>query len=220
MALINVEWTKTQEPIWINKIADELGFNLRTLKVEGIAEDKWDWIDKKIRTRILLDLDRCWEEDGRRKNALAEVKQGVYVITLAGNLSIDYEGGPSKVLYIGRGQLRSRLNSHFKEWIRYLSDSLQDIALEIWMTEIKVPGSKNAFKEVESDLIRSFWDDYKEFPLQNRQHGDLNEKNHDYEKKTDKEKWNTPLHKPTNIQHGWSVKPLSQNPWHRELAEE
>ena len=206
MAVIDYCWTKSEEPIRISEFATNLGFNLRTLEAEGVQEDKWDWINAKIRNSILAYLSDCWVE--KRKSHLSSVTQGVYVITLSDNLSIDYGGNPSKVLYIGRGQIRTRLADHFKQWISYFTDSLQDISLDVWMTEIRVNGSKDAFKEVETDLLNHFYERFDCYPIQNTKAGDYHEKEHDY-----CGEWNKPLRNPTNINYGWSIKPLANNPW-------
>jgi len=187
-----------------------MGVNLRTLAYDNVKENIWEWIDSKVRNNILKDLDEVWEESF--SSQLASVKQGIYVITIGDNLSIDYDSLPSKVLYIGRGQLRSRINSHLKYWLKHLSDSLQDISIKIWMTEIKVKGNKNAYKEVETDLLSYFYDKFDMFPLQNSKSGDYHEKYHEYSKN-----WNLPLRNPPNINQGWSIKPLEGNPWYLEI---
>ena len=213
MADIEYHWTKT-DPIRIDHIASNLGFNLRNLDLSGISENQRVWIDNKIRNKILSYLDECWEYDEDRFTKLSEVNQGIYVITLADNLSIDYDGKPSPVIYIGRGQIRTRLYHHFTNWIKYFSDSLQGISFYLWMTEIKVKGSKKAFCEVESDLLDYFYNKYQTWPMQNNQAGNCHEKYHEY-----CDEWNLPLRNPTNIQEGWCIRPLTNNWWSKEVAE-
>jgi hypothetical protein len=208
MATIEYNWIKTKNPIRISEYANSLGFNLRTIDYDGIADELWRMIDEKIRNRIISDLDKLWEEHTEGNQALSDVIQGVYVITLSDNLSINYKECPSKVIYVGRGKIRSRITSHLKYWIRYLSDSLQDIALDIWMAEIRVNGNRNAFKEVETDLLNFFYEKYRCYPLQNKKAGDYHEKNHEY-----CSDWNLPLRNRSNIQYGWSIMPLKNNPW-------
>lgn len=208
MARIEIQWIKTESPIRISEYANSLGFNLRTIDDSGLSRDIRETIDGKIRNQIMYYLDEVWEERSGGTKPLSEVTQGIYSITLSDNLSIDYNGSPSKVLYIGRGRVRSRIYNHLKLWVRYLSDSLQDISLDIWMTEIKVKGNKSAFKEVESDLLNAFYERFKCYPLQNKKSGDYHGKWHEYA-----DGWNNPLKNPTNIQNGWSIRPLKNNPW-------
>ncbi|THB66119.1 MAG: hypothetical protein D6B27_07175 [Gammaproteobacteria bacterium] len=214
MSKIHIEWVKTEEPIRISEYANDIGFNLRTINYYGISSEIWNKIDAKIRNSIMGTLDEYWDEAYGVTKPLSKVKQGIYVITLGDNLSIDYKGNPSKVIYIGRGQIRNRISNHFKHWVRYLSDSLQDISLDIWMTEIKVKGSANAFKEVETDLLYEFKKIHDSFPLQNSKNGDYHKKTHEYNND-----WKKPLKNPSNIQNGWSIKPLRQNPWCYEFEE-
>lgn len=214
MATLNYEWVRCEEPIRISQFASDLGFNLRTLDYNGISSELWNSIDGKIRNSIMDYIDECWAESGQNTQPLSQVRQGIYAITLGDNLSIDYNGNPSKVLYIGRGHIRSRIYNHLKLWVRYLSDSLQDISLEVWMAEVKVRGVLDAYKEVESDLLSNYYDSYGVYPLQNNKSGDRHDKSHEYDCD-----WRAPLKKPTNIQHGWSIRPLSQNPWCVEFEE-
>lgn len=208
MAYIEFQWVKTEFPVRISEYANELGFNLRTIDDSGLSIDVRETIDGKIRNQIMYYLDEVWSKQSGGRKPLSEITQGVYVITLSDNLSIDYNGVPSKVLYIGRGRIRSRIYNHMKLWVRYLSDSLRDISLDFWMAEIRVNGSKNAFKEVESDLLNNFYERFKCYLLQNRKSGDYHEKTHDYH-----DHWSAPLRNPSNIQHGWAIKPLKSNPW-------
>ena len=215
MASIEYYWTKTEDPIRISEYATNIGFNLRSLDYENIPDDKREWINKKIRYDILAEISDCWEdEDQERNGKLSSVKQGIYVISLADNMSIDYNGNPSKVIYIGRGCIRSRLATHFKYWIKTFNDSLQDISFDIWMTEIRHPGSKNAFKEVEADLLDYFCNKYDCYPIQNSISGDIHNKNHDYDND-----WNRPLRNPPDINNGWAIRPLKNNDWAIEFEE-
>lgn len=215
MANIEYQWIKTEYPIRISEYANDLGFNLRTLDRTGISSEMWHWIDGKIRNQIMNYLSECWEENTEKE--FSKVSQGIYVITLSDNLSIDYNGEPSQVIYIGRGQIESRLKAHLKNWIRDLSDSLQDIAFDVWMAEVRVKGNANAFKEVESDLLYDFNERFGCLPLQNTIHGNYNYKNHDYF-----DDWNKPLKNPSRhpIKNGWSIKPLGDNPWAMRFDDE
>jgi hypothetical protein len=213
MANVEYIWTKTETPIRISEYANYLGFNLGIISNSGKSKDIREQINQKIRNSILSDLDDIYLEE--RDKLLSDIYQGVYVITLSDNLSIDYNGKPSKVLYIGRGKIRERIKMHISTWIYNFYDSLQDISFDIWMTEIKVNGSKDAYKEVESDLLGHFKNKFGSYPLQNSISGKYHEKIHDYH-----DDWNLPLRNPKDIQNGWSIKPLNKNPWAIKFDEE
>lgn len=213
MASIEIYWSKTEQPIRINDYARRLGFDLRTIEQSSIPDEHWNWIDNKIRNAILYTISDCWAEH-EWPSSLSEVTQGIYIITLADNLSIDYNGLPSPVMYIGRGQILKRISSHLKEWVRYFSESLQGISFDIWMTEIKVRGLVEAFKDVETDLLSYFYEKFSRYPIQCSQGGRSHEREHEYNKE-----WNKPLWNPTNINNGWSIKPLGNNWWAMEFED-
>ena len=83
------------------------------------------------------------------------------------------------------------------------------------MTEIKVNGNKNAFREVETDLLNHFYSKFNCYPLQNKICGSIHEKIHNYGKN-----WNLPLKNSPTIQNGWSIKPLKNNPWAKKFKDE
>ena len=179
MADIELEWTKT-EPISIREYGNYCGFDLSLINILQLPTDRRKWIEKEIVTSILEELDEAWEED-EWETPLYDVKKGVYVITLSGNICIEYTQKPSQVIYIGRGQIRNRIRKHLINWVTHFSESLQDIKFHFWMTEIKVPGSSNAFIEVEADLIKVFEKRYGEYPILNYKSGNSNDKNHNYD---------------------------------------
>jgi hypothetical protein len=211
MAHIEIEWTRTSTPIRINEYAQELGFNLTIIEQDSIPTQHWEWIDNKIRNSILYEISDCWEKD-EWSTSLYEVNQGIYVINLADNLYLDYDGNPSPVMYIGRGQIMKRISSHLKNWIRNFSESLQGISFNIWMTEIKVRGLVDAFLDVETDLLDYFYDKFNSFPIQNTINGRNHYSEHEYNRE-----WNKPLWNPSNIKNGWSIQPLDNNPWNIEF---
>lgn len=112
-------------------------------------------------------------------------------------------------------KIRDRIKAHLAIWIKDFSDSLQDIAFDVWMAEVRVNGSKDAFKEVESDLIHDFLNRFGCLPLQNAIAGKYHEKEHIYHND-----WNLPLRNSRKISNGWSIKPLENNPWAMKFDDE
>lgn len=82
------------------------------------------------------------------------------------------------------------------------------------MTEIKVPGSSNAFIDVEADLIKVFEKRYGEYPILNYRSGNSNDKNHNYIGKLAK-----PFHNDPSIKRGWRIAPMEDNEWFTEISE-
>ncbi len=159
------------------------------------------------------ELDATWEED-QWDTSLSKVDKGVYVIKLSGNICIQYPNKESQIIYIGRGKVRNRIKTHLTNRVTHFSESLHDIKFQIWMTEIKVPGSPNAFKDVEADLIEVFEEEYGDLPIQNSKGGNYHNKDHNYNAE-----WKMPLRADPYINNGWCIKPMSDNEWFVEIEE-
>ena len=210
--ITEIHWTKSV-PVSIRDYGNSCGFNLITIDIMQLPKDKAQWIEKKIVSSILADLDETWEKDERLLR-LHDVEKGVYVITIAGTICIDYKNGPSQVVYIGRGKTRSRIYSHLKNWVSTFSESLQDISFCFWMTEIKIPGSPDAFMDVESELIRRFDDRFGEYPILNYKAGKGYKVEHTFDRTLTK-----PLSNLPSIKAGWKIKPMPENEWFNEIEE-
>ncbi len=212
MALIDVDWTKT-EPISIREHGIYCGFNLSTIDLLSLSKERRKWIEKEIVSSIIKEIDEVWEKD-QWDTPLYEVGKGVYVITLSGNICIQYPNKESQVVYIGRGKIRNRIRRHLTNWVTHFSESLHDIKFQIWMTEIKVPGSPNAVKDVEYDLIKKFEEEYGDLPIQNSKVGNYHKKDHEYNSE-----WKTPLRVDSSIKSGWSISPMPKNEWFSAIEE-
>ena len=209
-----IYWTKTN-PISIRDYASYCGFNLNTIDLFKIPEDQRKWIERKVVGNILEDLDECWAED-EWEEPFNSIEKGVYVISLAGNICVDYKNKPSQVIYIGRGQVRHRIYNHLKNWVANFSESLQDINFRFWATKIKKAGSPDAFKIVESKLIKIFYDRYGELPILNKKFGDcFDNSNHSFSKDLTK-----PFRNERAINKGWKIRPMESNEWFKEIEED
>jgi len=210
MAKIDIKWVRTEYPIKLGEFAKEFGVDITTLAEHNVNPfEVFSWLETKVRGRILEEV-ACQWDDNKPGNfsEFGKVKKGVYVITLASNIAIDYGGKNSQVLYIGRGALKERFSAHLKKWIPAITNSIYDFGLVFWMTEIKKQGNADLFKEVESDLIESFRDEFRTLPLQNSINGKGHNKYHTYENG-----WKTPFKRSHRLKNGWAIKPLANNPW-------
>jgi len=212
MAFIEIHWTKT-EPINIGEYASCFIFNSSTIDLLSLSGDRRDWIEKEIVSCLLEKLDATWEKH-QWDTALSKFHKGVYVVTLADNICIKYERGYSHVVYIGKGQIRDKIKNHIKHWFTQFTQSLHDINFQIWLTEIKVPGAPNAFKDVEADLLEIFEKEYGGLPIQNSKGGNYHKKDHNYNAE-----WKQPLKVDPSIKKGWCIAPMPDNEWFAEIEE-
>ena len=206
-------WTIT-EPISIRDYASYCGFNLNTINLLEVPDQHRRWIERKIVSNILSYLDKCWEDNN--ETSLRDVEKGVYVISLAGNICIEYKKNVSQVIYIGRGKVRQRIYNHLKNWVTNFSESLNDIKFKFWITEIKKSGLSDAFKIVESKLIDKFVEKNGELPILNKKYGDgYKEDQHIFCKEL-----TMPLTNERGIKRGWKISPMENNEWFKEIEDE
>jgi hypothetical protein len=99
-----------------------------------------------------LRIDFEEQSDGRE---LSEIKEGVYVICLSYPYTVEYNLSCSDVVYIGRGNLNSRLKSHYEKSLFKLMMSLAGASFTFYLTEPK--GHHDAyFKHIEFMLLDNF----------------------------------------------------------------
>lgn len=213
---IEITWVKTNEPIKLGDYAKDFGVDISILSYWAKPFSTFPWLEGKVRNSILKDIEYFWEEEKTDSmSSFSNIKKGVYVITLADNIGIQYGEEISQVLYIGRGAIKQRLNDHLKIWIPAITSSIYDFSLCFWMAELKRKNNANFFTEVESDLLCEFREKYKTIPLQNKIMGTNHKKYHNYKKG-----WKRPLWNMSKIlKNGWAIRPLGDNPWAIKLDE-
>ncbi len=205
MADINISWVKS-EIISIRDYANSAGFNLNAIDLRKLPPDRRDWIEKVVVDSIIYDLDECYA--GEKYSSLSEVKQGLYIISFADDLCIQYPDDYSQVIYLGRGAIRTRIKKHLKTWILNFSESLQDIRFQFWMSEVRTKGGRRAFVEAESDFLEYFYEKNGSYPILNKISGSSHEKSHTYSKGS-----YTPFRKPKELSSGWALSPMPDNDW-------
>jgi len=214
--MIEITWIKTPEPIKLGDYAKDFGIDINTLSYYSEPFSTFPWLEGKVRKSILKDIEYYWDDNKLESmSCFTKLKKGMYVITLADNIGIEYGEKVSQVLYIGRGAIKQRLNDHLKIWIPAITSSIYDFSLYFWMTELKRKNNSNFFKEVESDLLWEFREEYKTTPLQNKIMGANHNKYHDYKKGWKRPLWNMSK----KLKNGWAIRPLGENPWAIKLDE-
>jgi len=219
MAFIEIKWTKT-EPIGVGGYDGDFGFKLPIADYKNLSADRMEWIEEEVVWCVLEkleELDAIWAKD-QWDTALSKVTKGVYVITLSdSNLCIQYPNKGSQVVYLGRGEIRNQIKKHFENWVTNFSESLHDrqsLKFQFWMTEIIVPDSPNAYKDVAADLLEIFEKEHGELPMQNSKGGNHHKKDHHYNPE-----WKSPLQINPSINKGWCITPMMDNEWFRKIEE-
>jgi len=138
---------------------------------------------------------------------LNTIKKGVYVIQIAGNMSIQYSLGHSPVIYIGQGNIETRLKNHFNDKLFDFMQSLSGTNFDFYLSQPKKShySADDFHKQVEHSMIADFQEnfgginDHHCFPLLNKVSGS----NRKIE--VDDEWWRKPL-KRTGSKTNWILK--------------
>lgn len=116
----------------------------------------------------------CWEE---HKFELADVKTGIYVISLSNPLSILYRKRRSQVIYIGRGNIYGRIKSHFERKLFDFMLGLSGADFDFHFSKPALAGTGDYFKHVEHMMLEYFSETYegmdtkRRFPILNKYAG-------------------------------------------------
>jgi hypothetical protein len=129
--------------------------NLTWWKALEIPLSESDWRNVKL----YCALDTNWESD----------KEYVYVIRLSPPFAIHYERADTPIIYIGRAHnassVKQRWNSHIANWIKPLGRWLPGGRYDMWVLE------DHRYKEIESDFLTLFKQEFGRLPLANFQGG-------------------------------------------------
>lgn len=107
--------------------------------------------------------------------------RGVYVIRMLRPYQIAYPKRASPVLYIGEGNTRIRLTSHFKGWLTTFGNDFPSASVEVMYIEPRRRNNPKAHCDVEADLLCHFDQFYGTIPLFNSQM-EYHNRDHSYPK--------------------------------------
>ncbi|QXQ06923.1 hypothetical protein KX816_02325 [Sphingosinicellaceae bacterium] len=215
MASIEIGWAETG-PISIFDVARQLGFDLNRYTLQppevklSIRKLTVDFIIQQMREtwRASYDNDYLASQDFNR------IANGVYVIAIGGGFAVNYECGPSEVMYIGRGRIANRLRSHLVNWIFDMSLSLRDVPFKFFMETVGDGRSPNAFKDFEHLMLKTFSEKFGEKPLVNKIHGREGHIVH---------RFSGPWKRPFDNRSGkclWAIRPSKRNAWFKEFKDD
>ena len=152
--MATVTWTKIQG-MSLARAVRQVGFDI-TVYEDYNGEIQLE-VQKKAIKRVLQELNEYYYYETNR--TLKDIKMGVYVICLSSPFAINYPGGLSEIIYIGRGNVLGRLRSHFAHSLFPFMQSLSGTDFDFFISEPKMPGPGVAgeyFKHVEYLLLDRF----------------------------------------------------------------
>ncbi|MHC9420727.1 GIY-YIG nuclease family protein (plasmid) [Sphingomonas citri] len=214
MATLTVQWKQTGL-ISVFEEAQSLGFDLR--RFDHLHEDVQASLKKATISRVLKAIRDTWDrevEDTRNKSWFGEVRSGVYVISIGHGFGVRYSTGCSEVMYIGRGNIGTRLRSHLQNWIFDMSRSLRDVPFKFYMEEFGDGRSPDAFKDFEHWLLEEFQRKFGEKPLLNKIAGRAGTIDHTFAGNC-----SAPLdNRGKNFL--WQVRPSEKNQWFKPVSDD
>ena len=152
--MAKVTWTKIQG-ISLARAVRQVGFDI-TVYDDYNGEIQSE-VQKQAIRQVLQELSDAYYY--QTNGVLKDIRKGVYVICLSSPFAISYPAGLSEIIYIGRGNVLSRLKSHFAHSLFPFMQSLSGTDFDFFISEPKMPGPGVAgeyFKHVEFLLLDSF----------------------------------------------------------------
>lgn len=165
------------------------------------VEISWKWIDfdpSKTKSAITADLIHAGAKE-------TQLDRGVYVIRLKSPFGIAYPGGHSPTLYIGEGDVPSRLYGH-RAWVKRFQSLGFAFPVEVAFSFPRVRKNKGAYREFEAHLLEVFFRRYGTLPLRNSIHETRHYK-HSYTKVAT----HGIIGPGSGTKHTWSIQPLPAN---------
>ena len=131
--------------------------------------------------------------------------RGVYVIRIKAPFGIAYPKGHSPTLYIGEGDVPSRLYGH-RKWVKRFQSLGYEFPTEIACAFPRVRKNKSAYKNFEAHLLEVFFRRYGTLPLRNSIH-ETRHFDHSYTKVAT----HGIIGPGSGTKHTWAVQPLPAN---------
>lgn len=169
-------------------------------------------IQREIRKKTVQEAMCSIEQSCRQQGfELSEIDKGVYVISLANPLSIQYPSGRSQVIYVGRGNIYNRVKSHFEHKLFDFMLSVAGADFDFYFARPTRAGTADYFHHVEHTMLNWFSSQYRDenekvrWPLMNKISGAKKNYAPDL-----KEWWKKPL-KASGKTPLWEMKPTNFN---------
>lgn len=192
------------------------------LREQGFSFEAFDVVDevlkveasRKLRKKMANRLVRSLCAEGLAMDEpfdLGAVRHGVYCIALDGEFEFDYSKKPSRVLYIGSGFIKGRLQSHLEGKLFDFAYELRVIPFRFYFCDLtEQENAEIAQRALEQSLLEEFYTQIDEsLPL-------LNAINASRKHKLDSQTkgWNLPLQRDKGPQAtSWLIKAKENLSW-------
>lgn len=167
----SVEWYPKIKDQSLGLAVREAGFDLTMFN--NYPKDMQDKIRRRAIKITMRNIAYQFKEVTKRY--LYEIKQGVYVISISTPFTIGYKIGHNEVIYIGRGNISNRLESHFNHSLFDFMLSVSGSNFDFYLTEPQNSSSESYYKHIEYMLLSKFRDKHDEYPLLNKNAGSKQE---------------------------------------------
>lgn len=152
--MADIKWWKVKNQSLAVAVRN-VGFDLAVY--EQYSPDIQKEIQRRAIKESLRELSATFLSVSERD--IQEITKGVYVICLSHPFTIQYEEGLSEIIYIGRGNVLTRLKSHYERSLFRFMQSLSGTNFDFYISAPKMPGGGNAnhyYKHVEHKLLERF----------------------------------------------------------------
>ena len=166
---------------------------------------RWYWMEDFTVDVTVGQMYQQAQEAMRRSGDTAEdsFSRAVYVIRTEKPFAIQYPLRFSPTIYIGEGNLLSRLNSH-RAWLKKFQEQGHDFQFEVAFCLPRLQGNRAAYKDYEAYLLSAFKKKYGALPLRNKQNESVVYK-HQYSHTE------SVIGPTKGVRYRWAIQPLPSN---------
>src|ERR1700733_2623798 len=147
--------------------ARDAGFDLAIY--DQYSDDMKPELRKRTIKSIMRQIAFAFEE--LTESDLSELSQGVYIISLSPPLTLTYEKKNSEIIYIGLGNVISRIKSHFKRSLFDFMQSLSGADFDFKFSRPHLSYYTDYYKHVEFRMLEYFRASVGSLPLLNSNAG-------------------------------------------------
>lgn len=169
----------------------------------------WFWMDDFTVDDTIAQIREQAQEAMRKSGhpVRDNFRQAVYVIRTEKPFAIQYPLRFSPTIYIGEGNLISRLNSH-RQWLKKFQEQGHSFQFEVAFCLPRLPGNGVAYKDYEAFLLSEFKSKYGALPLRNKQNESV-VYHHQYSHSE------TVIGPTRGVRYRWAIQPLPANPFRK-----